>query len=118
MAETETFDINARMALAIVDDSDRKGEVSMALQELGYRVNFAASADDGRDRLRKTNYEVIVIDQAFAGGTLLDNPLLQLQQGMPMSTRRYMLVVLMGPDFKTLDNMTAFSQSVTCSSSD
>ncbi len=112
MPETETFDVNARLALIAVDDGDRKGEVSAALQELGYRVHIAASADDGRDRLRKANYDVVVIDQAFQGGTLLDNPLLQLLQSMPMTARRYMLVALLGSEFKTLDNMTAFSQSV------
>lgn len=112
MAATETFDVNARLALIAVDDGDRKGEVSAALQELGYRVHIAASTDDGRDRLRKATYDVVVIDQAFQGGTLLDNPLLQLLQGMPMTTRRYMLVALLGPEFKTLENMTAFSQSV------
>jgi DNA-binding NtrC family response regulator len=112
MAETETFDVNARVALIVVDDSDRKGEVSAALQEVGYRVHIAASADDGRDRLRKAMYHVVVIDQGFQGGTALDNPLLQLLQGMPMTTRRYMLLVMLAPDVKTLDNMTAFAASV------
>jgi CheY-like chemotaxis protein len=112
MAETEAFDINQRFALVAVDDENRKGAVTGALQELGFRVHAAATTDDGYDRLRKTSYEVVVIDQAFQGGTLLDNALLQQLQTMPASTRRYMFLVLVGPDLKTMDNMTAFAASV------
>jgi hypothetical protein len=75
-------------------------------------VHVAASTDEGHDRLRKTSYEAVVIDQAFQGGTLLDNPLLQQLQTMPATTRRYMFLALLAPDVKTLDNMTAFATSV------
>jgi CheY-like chemotaxis protein len=112
MAETEAFDINQRFALVAVDDEGRKAAISDALHELGFRVHAAESTDDGHDRLRKTAYETVVIDQAFQGGTLLDNPLLQSVQTMPATSRRYMFVALLAPDVKTLDNMTAFATSV------
>jgi CheY-like chemotaxis protein len=112
MADTGTFDINQRFALLAVDDPDRKGEVSAALQELGFRVHVAASADDGRERLRKTAYEAVVVDEAFQGSTALDHPLLAQLQAMPMTTRRYMFVALLAPDVKTFDNMTAYHRSV------
>ena len=112
MAEMEAFDINQRYALLAADDPDRKAEVSAALQELGYRIHVATSMDDGRERLRKTTYDMVVIDQAFQGSTALDNELLRLLQGMPMTTRRYMMLALLGHDVKTLDNMTAFAMSV------
>ena len=112
MADNEVFDINQRYGLLAVDDPDRKAEVSAALQELGYRVHIASSMEDGRDRLRKSSYDMVVIDQAFQGSTALDNELLRLLQGMPMTIRRYMLVTLLGHDVKTLDNMTAFGLSV------
>lgn len=112
MAETEVFDINQRYGLLAVDEPDRKAEVSAALQEVGFRVHVASSTEDARERLRKTTYDIVVVDQAFQGGSPLDNPLLRLLQGMPMTTRRYMLVALLGHDVKTLDNMTAFALSV------
>jgi CheY-like chemotaxis protein len=112
MAETETFDVNQRFALVAVDDENRKAAVTGALQELGLRVHAAATTDDGYDRLRKTSYDVVVIDQAFQGGTPLDNPLLQQVKTMPASTRRYMFVALLGQNLKTMDNMTAFAASV------
>jgi DNA-binding NtrC family response regulator len=112
MPEITAFDPNQRLGLIAVDDADRKGEVSAALQELGFRVHLAASVDDGRDRLRKASYDIVVIDQTFQGGTPLDNPLLQLLQLMPMATRRYMVVALLARGVETLDNMTAFMHSV------
>ena len=112
MAETEGFDINQRFALVAVDDETRKAAIADALHELGYRVHVAASTDDGHDRLRKTSYEAVVIDQGFQGGTLLANPLLQQLQTMPSPTRRYMFLALLAPDVKTLDNMSAFAASV------
>jgi CheY-like chemotaxis protein len=112
MAENEVFDINQRFALIAVDDPGRQEVVNGALQELGFRAHLAASTEDGYDRLRKTAYEAVVIDQAFQGGTLLDNPLLQHLQTLPASTRRYMFLALLAPDVKTLDNMSAFASSV------
>ena len=112
MADHEVFDINQRYAMVAVDDPDRKAEVSAALQEFGFRVHIATSMEDGRERLRKTTYDTIVIDQAFQGSSPLDNELLQLLQHMPMGNRRYMLVALLGHDVKTYDNMTAFAMSV------
>lgn len=112
MAETEAFDINQKFALVAVDDESRKEAVSGALQELGFRAHVAATTDEGYERLRKTSYDVVVIDRGFQGGTLLDNPLLQQIQTMPASTRRYMFVALLAPDVKTLDNMSAFAASV------
>jgi CheY-like chemotaxis protein len=111
MADNEGFDINQRYALLAVDDPDRKAEVSAALEELGYRVHLATSMDDGRDRLRKTTYDAVVIDQAFQGSSPLDNDLLRQLQRMPMDNRRYMLLALLGHDVKTFDNMTAFALS-------
>ena len=113
MAETtEGFDINQRFALVAVDDETRKAAVTDALQGLGFRVHVAASTDEGHDRLRKTAYEVVAIDQAFQGGTALDHPLLQQLQMMSAATRRYMFLALLASDVKTLDNMGAFAASV------
>ena len=112
MADHDAFDINQRFALVAVDDVSRKTAVIDALEELGFRVHAVAAAHEGFDRLRKTTYAAVVIDQAYQGGTPLDNPLLKSLQAMPASTRRYMFVALLAPAVKTLDNMAAFASSV------
>jgi CheY-like chemotaxis protein len=112
MPDSETFEINLRLALLAIDDLDRKSEVSAGLQELGYRIHVAASLDDARERLRKNSYEVIVLDARFQRGTRTGNALLQHLDTLHISVRRNMFVALLAADVKTLDNMTAFAHSV------
>ena len=110
--KVETFDPNVRLALVCVNAGDRQDAVVQALQELGYRTQVAETPADTVERLRKMAYEVLIIDQEFQGATPHDNPVLKAIQVMPMTTRRYIFVVLLGKDFKTYDNMTAYSESV------
>jgi hypothetical protein len=116
MAETDPgsagYDANQRLALVCVDHAERKAAVTQALQELGYRAYVAENPTDTNERMRKESYEVLVLDEEFQGARPHDNPLLKAVQAMPMATRRYIFVVLLGKEFKTFDNMTAFCQSV------
>ena len=64
------------------------------------------------ERMRYTPYDVIVIHENFAGSSLRSNSLLSYLAMLPMAQRRHSFVCLIGPSFKTLDAMQAFSQSV------
>lgn len=105
------FQVNRRLALVCADAPERQGAVQGALQQLGYVVYLAKSADDAVERVRKEPYDVVVLDEQFQGGTPLDNPVLRAIRVMPMSVRRHMFVALLGREFKTFDNMMAFAQS-------
>jgi CheY-like chemotaxis protein len=110
--ETTAFDAAARPALICVDAGDRQTAVRSALGELGYAVEVPTGAADAIDRMRKTAYAVVVVDETYEGAAPLDNAVLKALAGMAMSLRRYMVVALLGADVKTLDNGTAFSRSV------
>ena len=112
MATVGAASVTRPLALVCVDDANRQTAVTRALDELGYRAQVGASTADVVERLRKTTYEVIVLDEAFQGATPLDNALLTSIQWMPMTVRRYMFIVLLGKDLKTFDNMMAFAKSV------
>jgi hypothetical protein len=101
-----------RPALVFVDAADRQSAVTAALKELGYAPEVPSSSADGLDRLRKTAYPFLVVDETYEGTGALDNPVLKALAGMSMQIRRYMFVVLLGADVKSLDNGTAFSRSV------
>ena len=102
----------AAPALSCVDDGDRGGAVRKALEEMGYAAETPSGAAEAVDRLRKVAYQVVVVDEAYEGGTALDNAVLKALNSMPMSMRRYMFVTLLAADVKTLDNATAFARSV------
>jgi CheY-like chemotaxis protein len=110
--QTKGLDDAPRPALICMDDDDRQTAVSAALEQLGYAAEVAAGAADAIDRMRKTTYPVVVVDETYEGAAPPDNPVLRALGSMAMSVRRYMFVALVGADVKTLDNATAFSRSV------
>ncbi|MBI4611039.1 MAG: response regulator [Candidatus Rokubacteria bacterium] len=111
-AEHEAFEENQRLALVCHDAAEAQGAIKGALQELGFKVHIAGSPSDAIERMRKIAYEVVVLDEEFQGATPHDNPVLQAIRSMPMASRRYIFVGLLGKQFKTLDNMMAFAKSV------
>jgi CheY-like chemotaxis protein len=108
----EAYEVNQRLALLCVDDTDRKTEVSAVLQELDYRVHVPAEPADALERMRRHPYDIVMVDETFHGATPLDHPLLAAIQAMPMSQRRSMFVALIGGSFTTFDNTIAFARSV------
>ena len=112
MASQTPAGANQPRALVCVDDATRQATAMEALEALGYLGEVGETPAGVIDSLRKVSYEVIVLDQAWAGATPLDNPLLAAIQSMPMPVRRYIFVALLGQHLKTLDHMMAFAKSV------
>ena len=109
--EHESYDEGARLSLVCADAADRQASVKSVLQDLGYTVQVAGSAADAIERMRKSTYEVIVLDEEFQGSTEHDNAVLKALQTMPMSIRRYIFLALLGRRVRTLDNLMAFARS-------
>jgi hypothetical protein len=86
--------------------------VRATLRDLGYKSHAVESPEMAVERLRYTAYDVIAVQENFAGSSLLTNPVLAYLAPLPMAQRRNSFVVLIGPSFKTLDAMQAFTQSV------
>ena len=101
-----------RLVLVCVDDVSRQSVIKAALDQLGFTMYAAKSVEEALERLRRDPFEVAIVDEQFQGSSPLDNEILQAFQTMPMSTRRYMFVALLGRTYKTFDNMLAFSRSV------
>lgn len=110
--EHEAFQENQRLALLCHDAPEPQALIKTVLQELGCKVHIATNAPDAIEWMRKTSYEVVVLDEEFQGGTAHDNPVLRALQSMTMAVRRHIFVALVGKEFKTFDNMMAFGKSV------
>ena len=104
--------VTPRLVLVCVDDASRQNVIKAALDQLGFTMYAAKSAEEAVERLRRDPFEVAIVDEQFQGSSGLDNEVLQTLQTMPMSIRRYMFVALLGRTYKTFDNMLAFSRSV------
>ena len=105
------FEIGDKTSLICADSSI--GEVVRAtLRELGFKFHTAETSDLAIERMRYNTYDMIVLQDNFAGSTLKSNIVLMSLSGLPMSQRRTSIVVLIGSSFKTLDAMQAFGHSV------
>lgn len=100
-------------ATALICDSiaETRNFINSALQEQKYKVEFSASSSETFEKLRFNQYDVIILNEDFDGNPE-NNEVLNYFQNMPISVRRHIFVALVGENFKTLDNMTAFSKSV------
>lgn len=103
---------NVRLALVCEDAAERQGVIKPALEQVGFTMVASKNAAEAVERMRRDTYEIVILDEQYQGATPLDNPVLSAVRAMPMSTRRYMFVVLLGREFKTFDNMMAFTKSV------
>lgn len=112
MVDTPDFIQQQRLALVCEDASERQAVIKAALDQIGFTMHAAKNADEAVERMRRDTYELVILDERFQGSTHLDNAVLAAVRGMPMATRRYMFVALLGREYKSFDNMMAFARSV------
>ena len=111
-AHGDQFEEESKPALVCHSGEQEKETLKSALTEIGYHVEFAATADEALGKMPTAQYEVIVLDEAFDGSTHENNTLLKALQEMLMATRRTIFVALLGSQFTTGDHMMAFAKSV------
>jgi spore germination protein YaaH len=83
-----------------------------ALNELGYKVNTAATHSDFLIRFTQARYQVVVVEELFGANTPDENITLKALQEMPVNQRRHATVLLIGNSFQTFTPMEAFKNSV------
>jgi hypothetical protein len=105
------FEVGDRTSL-ICADAETTAIVKETLRDLGFKFHTAETPETAIERMRYTNYDCIVIHENFGGSSLHSNSILSYLRPLSMAQRRHWFVCLVGPSFKTLDAMQAFSQSV------
>lgn len=96
---------------ALICDEKNKDTIKSALTELDYRVSIASSSDDAINKMRFTLYDIIILSEEFDKNAPENNAVLKYIQPMAMPTRRKIFFALLGKNFRTFDNMTAFVKS-------
>ena len=105
------FELGDKTSLICADPNTTE-VVKTTLRELGFKFHTAETPELAVERMRYTNYDCIVVHEDFAGSSLRSNAVLNYLSPLPMAQRRFSLVCLIGPTFKTLDAMEAFAHSV------
>jgi CheY-like chemotaxis protein len=114
MEEFEIIGPSDQPALLAISTPEVAATVKTALTEMGYKVHIVENYEQFDSRYNQTNYQIVVIDETFAGSDSLENPTLKMVQNLPMSQRRHAVVFLLGSSMETLNTMQAFALSVHC----
>lgn len=98
--------------LALVCSDKLEKEIKSALSAIGCRTSFGESAEKAIKLLRYNDFNIIIVHENFDKSTVKTNKFLQHIKPMPMASRRSIFVALIGPEFKTFDEMASFVHSV------
>ncbi|MBF0563814.1 MAG: hypothetical protein HQK89_01090 [Nitrospirae bacterium] len=111
-SDLEYYKDGLKNSLVCVDGQDLRKTVATVLRELDYNVQVAPDAEDTYEKIKYNQYDCIVLNDSFSGGTGDNNEIVDYLQTMPITSRRLFFIVLIGSNYKTMDNMAAFSKSV------
>jgi CheY-like chemotaxis protein len=114
MEEFEIIGPSDQPALLAISTPEVATTVKTALTDLGYKVHVVENYEQFDLRYNQTSYQIVVIEETFAGADSLENPTLRMVQNLPMGQRRHATVFLLGESMETLNTMQAFAQSVHC----
>ena len=112
LTNTEEYEEELRSSLVCGNNAALKKAISAALEQLKYNSEYAENPEDAFEKIKYNQYGLIILDEVFGGTSLENNGVYKYLLTMPMAVRRNIFIALMGKDFKTADNMTAFAKSV------
>jgi len=96
--------------LILVKNDQIQADIAQFFDDMGYKAVMPRTAEDAIERMRFTNFSAVVLHSCFEGN-LADSTVHAHMQGMAMPKRRYIYYVLIGPEFHTLYNLEALSNS-------
>jgi len=110
--EFEFISADDKPALLALTNPEYVAVAQTVLGELGFKVHVATNHDEFATRFSQIQYQVVLIEEAFACPSIAENYTLANLQWMAMGQRRHTVIILLGPSFETLHAMQAFQQSV------
>lgn len=108
----DIFEPGDLTALVCVDHPDVQSRLVEQLTSLDYKLHVGLFPEDVSMKLKTHVYDVVVIDENFAGCQINTNGVLYEATHLPGSQRRNQFVVLLGGNLQTNDEMMAFILSV------
>lgn len=103
---------NDKPAMILLSNPEWQESAKASLFELGYKVHTLMSHEEFASRFAQIQYQIIITEVLFAASNPSENLSLANLQHMPMNLRRHATVLLIGPQFETLNAIQAFQQSV------
>ncbi|HDG96725.1 MAG: hypothetical protein DRG71_04245 [Deltaproteobacteria bacterium] len=85
--------------------------VKQGVESVGYRFIEAEDIRTALSKMRFHHFDMAILCDNFDGVSLDQSPIINYMNHLPMSTRRRIFLVLIGEQFKSMDQMMAFAMS-------
>ncbi|MBU4262123.1 MAG: hypothetical protein KKC76_09660 [Proteobacteria bacterium] len=96
--------------MILVKNEQIQADIVQYFDDMGYKAVMPRTPEDAIERMRFINFSAVVLHSGFEGN-LAESTVHAYMQGMSMPKRRYIYYVLIGPEFSTLYNLEALSNS-------
>jgi uncharacterized protein YbaR (Trm112 family) len=110
MQEKEIIE-DTPMALILMNKAAGVTTVREAFEDEGFLPVFAETVDEALDKMQFSPFAAVVLHSAFGEDALSSNKLHIFMRKMGMTRRRNIHYTLIGPEFKTLYDLQALSNS-------
>jgi hypothetical protein len=107
----EFYEEGTKLALIMGHDPEQGQKIKAFVDELGYRGIVTPNTRDAIGKMRFHHFDLVLLSEGFDGQPLDNSPILNHMNRLPISVRRRVFLVLLGENFKSMDNMMAFSMS-------
>jgi CheY-like chemotaxis protein len=98
-------------ALVLHADDGIRHQLGAAMEALGYQVVTLTSAQEAIEQVASISFASIIFHVDFEGVPLNESIFHNYMRDMPMSRRRMIFYILMGPQFTTLYDIQALANS-------
>lgn len=98
-------------ALILIDPGETRTNVLGAMVETFYQPTTVDTVEDALRQMQQIQYSAVVLHSRFAGTKLRKSAIHEYMCKMPMSQRRYVFYILIGPEFHSLYSLEALSNS-------
>jgi hypothetical protein len=112
--EEMQFDDHARdvpMALVVHSDDNQRHLIVSSMEALGYQATSVSTLDEALDQVRSVSFACVVFHTGFEHCELKNSTFHNYMRHMPMSRRRYIFYILIGPQFVSLYDIQALANS-------
>lgn len=98
-------------ALVLIEPGEMRAKVMGALVESFFQPVSVDTIEEALAQLRMVQYDTVVLHSRFAGVKLRKSEVHDYMMRLPMTQRRYMFYILVGPEFHTLYTLEALAHS-------
>ncbi len=111
--ETDEADVldDVPTAMVLVDDLELREKMVQGLEDNQYQIVIPEDIDGAIDSMRFKTYAVVVFLSTYGGDTLETQDFHKFMMQMSMKKRRNIFYILIGPEFNTLFDLQALTQS-------